>query len=642
MSIYKRLWIGLAALMLTVFCVTFILFGMAASSSSEDQLAIETDKNANTLALLLSQTVLDPVDLELTLSTTVNLSEFEYVRIVDAAGDTVFERSNPIPSYNSPQWFRTLFSVDNAPSSALVQQGWQTWSLELKSFDGATYDELWRVAVNNVLAMLGAFIVAGIIGNLALKRLLRSLTDVVNQARAIGDRRFYSIDVPATLEFAEVAESMNELSSRVKGMLEREASKLNKQREHTDIEPITGLLNRDTFVSRLSAKLDAEGEESAGSLGLIRIQNLADLNRNFGRRVIDELLKSIGEAVSGLQSDEYYGQYCSIGRLNGSDVCAFATNETNGKNLADLLQRLTQNTLREHGLIETSDVAAACIDFEMGDATGELLSALDGALAMSEQQAGNPIVMGMRTNQSSSTIKDQARYWSDELELILEPGKLELALFPVANEAGGLIHNEGMARLRAGETLHTAGEFMPWVFRLGKGKEFDKAVMAAALDEIDQTQKRTHINLSSESLGNQPLANWLNVELENRATDGRLLGVEVPESAVLANPEGFTALVRNLRPMGVEVGIEHVGFQVSVISQLADLGASYLKIDGMFSADVEANLGNRAALRTFVNVSQSLGIECIAEGVSTEKDIAELFELGLSGVCGRAVQLNEA
>jgi len=72
------------------------------------------------------------------------------------------------------------------------------------------------------------------------------------------------------------------------------------------------------------------------------------------------------------------------------------------------------------------------------------------------------------------------------------------------------------------------------------------------------------------------------------------------------------------------------------------LGASYLKIDRMFSADVEANLGNRAALRTFVNVSQSLGIECIAEGVSTEKDIAELFELGLSGVCGRAVQLSEA
>ena len=130
MSIYKRLWIGLAALMLTVFFVTFILFGMAASSSSEEQLAIETDKNANTLALLLSQQVLDPVDLELTLSTTVNLSEFEYIRIKDAAGDTVFERGNTIPPYNSPQWFRTLFSVDNVASTSLVQQGWQTWSLK--------------------------------------------------------------------------------------------------------------------------------------------------------------------------------------------------------------------------------------------------------------------------------------------------------------------------------------------------------------------------------------------------------------------------------------------------------------------------------------------------------------------------------
>ena len=57
---------------------------------------------------------------------------------------------------------------------------------------------------------------------------------------------------------------------------------------------------------------------------------------------------------------------------------------------------------------------------------------------------------------------------------------------------------------------------------------------------------------------------------------------------------------------------------------------------------MEANLGNRAALRTFINVSQSLGIECIAEGVATEKDITELFELGVDGVCGRAVRLTEA
>lgn len=638
MSIYKRLWIGLAVLMMTVFFVTFVLFGMAASSSSEEQLAVETEKSANTLALLLSQIALDPVDLELTLSTTVNLSEFEYIRISDAAGQTVFERSNPIPPYDSPRWFRTLFSVDNKPNTSLVQQGWQTWSLELKSFDGATYDQLWRVAINNVLAMLGAFFVAGIIGNLALRTLLSSLSDVVSQARAIGDRRFYSIAVPTTLEFAEVAESMNELSARVKSMLEREASKLSRQREHNDIEPITGLLNRDAFVSRLSAKLDAEGEESAGSLALIRIQNLADMNRNFGRHVIDEALKKIGESVSGLQSDEYYGQYCCIGRLNGSDLCAFATNETNCKNLADLLQRLAQNTLHDYELSEKTKIAAACIDFELGDATGELMSALDGALAMSEQQPGNPIVTGKRTNQASSTIKDQSRYWSSELDLILEPGKLELALFPVANETGGLIHNEGMARLRTKETLHTAGEFMPWVFRLGKGKEFDQAVIAAALDEIDKTQRRTHINLSSESLGNRDIAIWLKQELAIRDTNSGLLGVEVAESAVLANPEGFMTLVQNFRPMGVEVGIEHVGFHVSVIGQLADLGASYLKIDGMFSSDIETNLGNRAAIKTFVSVSQSLGIDCIAEGVSSEEDISELFELGLSGVCGRAVQ----
>ena len=220
--------------------------------------------------------------------------------------------------------------------------------------------------------------------------LLLPLGHVVSQASAIGQRRFTKIDVPTTAEFAAVARSMNELSDRVQGMLADEAEQLKNKKASSDLDETTGLLNRDRFVDQFRTKLTQENEEALGSAALIRIQGLADMNREYGRQSIDNLLKDIGSSLRTLNNIDKYGPSCSIGRMNGADVCAIASNETNGKNLADLMQRMVTSVLENHGIDERYRVAAACIQYEYGDGIGDLLTAMDGALAQSELQSAEP------------------------------------------------------------------------------------------------------------------------------------------------------------------------------------------------------------------------------------------------------------
>jgi EAL domain-containing protein (putative c-di-GMP-specific phosphodiesterase class I) len=46
-------------------------------------------------------------------------------------------------------------------------------------------------------------------------------------------------------------------------------------------------------------------------------------------------------------------------------------------------------------------------------------------------------------------------------------------------------------------------------------------------------------------------------------------------------------------------------------------------------------------MRTYINIAQSLGLSCIAEGISNEDELNAVFELGASGACGQGVSIND-
>ena len=643
MSLLSRLWISIGGLLLIVFAVTLSVFGASGSNTLQEQLAIETENTARTLAQVLSLEAqvsgvdeLDPVIVQLRLSPFTDLSEFQSVELRDPAGDVVFRSENsPLPT-EAPDWFKALFTVKTNPATAPVMLGWNNWELSLTPFGGSAYDELWRATVRSAFAMLAAFVLAGVIGHITLSKLLLPLTHVVSQAAAIGQRRFTQINVPSTREFAAVARSMNELSQRIQSMLSDEAELLRGKKAVSDLDETTGLLNRDTFMSQFATTLGRENEEAKGSLALIRLLGLADMNREYGRRLIDTLLLDIGSALNTLRQETNYSLNCSIGRMNGADLCAIASNEANAKNLADAMQRAVKATLSNHGIDARYNVAAACIEFEYGDGVGDLMMAADNALAQSEQQVGNPIVAAELSKEFADPRSTQA-FWQVHLSSALSENRMSFTWYPVKNKQGKDIHLEGMARITIDGEEFNAGRFMPWVFRLGLGRAFDQAVIMGAVNALATHKERLHVNLSADSVRDESFTAWLKDYLTARDEEIARLGFELSESAVLTAKERFGELVSLITPFGCQVGVEHMGYRPEIIAELGRLGPSYLKIDSLYTQDLQTNEGNRAVVSSLSGVAKSLGIDCMVEGISTEEDRDLAFDLGAKGASGRAI-----
>lgn len=640
MSLFSRLMWYTFFLLLAILGFTTLIVSQWTVHSFEDRLSVQAENSIGALSRALSLSDLsdiDDLDQACTLLASVpDTLEFRSIQLIDETGDQRCFKTNTQQPPIAPSWFINNLDIVIIPATQPVQQGWVTWELTGIPYEANAYDELWNLSISTFWGVLALLVSASLTAFWALQKLLDPLRQVVVQAKSIGDRRFTKIAIPTTTEFAEVARSMNDLSDRIQSMLSDEAALLKDKKATHDFDDVTGLLNRETFIDQFGARLNRENEESIGAVALIRLLNLAEMNREYGRGLIDNLLKDVGAALNQLSSDDHYGSYCSVGRLNGADICAIATNESNAKNLADTMQRTVAKVLVTHNIDARYRVAAACIDYQLGDNTGELLAAIDGALAQSELQAGVPIVPAQRANKTDPKRSSQ-KFWYENLASALAKGGLRLVWFPVLRKDESVIHLEGMARLLIDNQEFNAGDFMPWVFRLGLGQAFDRAVVTEALKTLPAKKERLHVNLSADSLKGAEFSAWLDETLKGASANTARFGMEISETAIIGAQSSFETLRTILKPHGCQLGIEHMGYRPEIIAELGSLGPDYLKVDSLYTQELSTNQGSRSVLTSFSGVAKSLGIDCIAEGVNTTDDIEQAFALGARGVSGRAV-----
>ena len=638
MSLYWKLTAVIVPVVLGVFLL-LALYVMGDSSSRylSEQLTIGNRNDANQTALCMNQTNPDLATLTRILDAKADLGGYKSIKLLNPAADQppIFQKQNASDRSDYPAFLKSVFPIDSQPGRAKIEPGFlQVGTVEVEQYDDIAYDELWKTARNLIASLTIATMIAGLIGFFMLRSVLAPLKSVVAQAKAIGERRFITLDEPSTTEFAAVARAMNELAHRVRDMLDKESQRLIRQREASDVERLTGLLMREPFMNRLGAKLESEDADASGTVALLRLGDLARLNQRFGRDTMDAVLKDIGSVINRLNITQ--PEWIS-GRLNGSDFCLIAPTSNEPKATADALQRIVSEVLASHQMQEAAPLPTSCITYAAGDSVGSLMSALDGALAMSDKQGNSDVVVANKEGGSTVPPREQSNHWRAQLLTAIAEKQLLTVTFPVRNPDRSLMHHEGMLRLRINGQLRNAGEFMPWVHRFELGRDIDQAATLLALENIRKTKEPSCANLTGLSVADHHFVGWLESTLRKHQDDASKLSIEISESNAYTQTDNFKRLAQCAHRYGAQVGIEHMGYRITDIGKLSDLGMDYMKIDGLFTRDVDTNPGNAALLRTYISISQSLGVPCIAEGVHSDEQLAAVFELGVAGACGRAV-----
>lgn len=639
MSLHKKLWLAIIVLLLLVFSGSFMVSTLSAKSYLQQQLSMKNADNAAALALSLTQQGADEVLLELTLSAQYDTGFYELIELRDPQGKLMILRQDDQPVTDAPKWFTSLFKLNVEDGIAAVQDGWnQVGTLTLRSHSRFAYARLWQSTQILALIFLVAMVASGLLGGHVLRRILKPLDDVVNQARAIGERRFITIPEPSTLEFRQVVSAMNELSARIKQVLGQEAKRLQKWQRDAHVDKITGLNNREPFLREVVAALESDDVNATGSLSLVRISRLAQMNQLYGRATMDSVLKDIGNALGKITMQHSRWSAC---RLNGSDFALLAPRAMDAAETAREMRDAIREVLESRSVDKGVVLPAATTIYAHGDTVAKLLTRVDGALLANEREGEASISIAYEGDIQMQPVRQQMAQWRSILEKSFSDRNFSLDFFPLLGLENELIHYEAPARLNwDGEKL-SAGQFLPWVNRLQLSLELDKQVIDLALASISTTGYPTAVNLSVAAVVEPDFLTWITERLSTHRDAAQKLYMEVPEAMAFRHLKNFKLLCGKVKSLGARVGIEHVGHQLAELGSLSDTGVDYLKIDASFVREVDENAANQTLLRTLCTVGHSIGVQVYAEGVQNAAEWETLKELGADGATGPGIKLPE-
>lgn len=634
MSLNRELWLAITVMMLLAFGGTFVISTAVARHYFEQQLFVKNVDNATALALTMSQIDKDPVTIELLLSAQFDVGHYRLIRLTDPQGKVIVERRNDAPVEGVPAAFVAAVPLQVADGVAQVQDGWKQYgTLTLQSHDQYAYAGLWK----GTLELLGWFLitalVTGAVGSMLLRIILRPLQSVVDQAEAIGARRFISTPEPRTAEFRRLVRSMNTLSGRVRQMVEEEAQRVEQVRRQAQLDPVTGLLNRETFIASLDGALVSDDSGGAGVVVILRIPGLTELNRTLGRQAVDQILRRVGDNLAAAAAD--HREPWVLARLNGADFAIMAPAETDAAAVADQLCSKAQLALDRPDTGESAPLHAGCTHYRRSETRTVVLARADSALAQAEQ-SGTAMVVGLEQSGDAAMPTDLGA-WRTALEDALRLHGLQLGRYPVTSMSGALLHHEAPVRVRIGEAWQPASRFIAWAARLGLMPQLDAKVVETALREIGDSSAAVSANISPEALCDRGFVDRIATLLAEAPAAARLLWLEVPEHGALQHLEEFRSLCLRLKPLGCKLGLKHAGQQFARIAELNDLGLDYLKIDSSIIHSIDHSAGHQIFLRGMCTVAHTIGLQMIATGVRDAQSIRTLAELGIDGVTGPAV-----
>lgn len=636
MSLVKQLWIAIALVMTLAFGVSMVVSVLSARHYLEQQLQIKNIDNATSLALSLTQMPKDDVTVELQVASQFDAGHYRFIRIVSPAGKTLVEKVAQDVALGAPAWFVKLVPIHAEPGQALIQDGWiQYGTISLASQDVYAYKSLW----DGMLALLLWFVVGGVlvgvVGTQLIRIITRPLGEVVNQAHAISERRFLTIAEPRTPEFRSVASAMNAMVLRLKAMFGEEAARLDALRKKVNRDAVTGLSSREYFMSHLREALQGEQFGSSGSLVMVRLPDLNELNTSLGRVQTDELLKAVGGALYESGSGRG-GQ--RAGRIKGAEFAVlcptFDTAQAAALCVFDELNKTVVPQWRD----KVPDLFHVCaVRYRRQQNMGDLLASADEALAHAANKGPNS---WHAVEDGAAKLAVPAEQWRALLTKAVSAGQLALSFFPVmAGDATRALHREGVLRLKTDDqgTLMSAGDFMPMAAQLNLTAPIDLGVVKLALAELQASQDEVAVNLSAQTIADFHFRNELTQLLKQYPVLCKRLLFEVPEYGVFQQFDAFCDLARNLKQLGCRVGIEYFGQRFAESDKLADLGLDYIKVHPSYSSDLANNPGNQEFLKGLCKVAHALGISVIALGVRDRVELPLLVSLGFDGATGPGV-----
>jgi EAL domain-containing protein (putative c-di-GMP-specific phosphodiesterase class I)/CheY-like chemotaxis protein len=216
-----------------------------------------------------------------------------------------------------------------------------------------------------------------------------------------------------------------------------------------------------------------------------------------------------------------------------------------------------------------------------------------------------------------------------KLKQALNEKKLVMYYQPIVLGATGEIKTfEALIRWPTDNGMISPGEFIPLAEETGLILDLDDYVMNAVCEQIGKWIKlqpnlkfSVGINISARHWADEKLSEKIINLLAVNDIPGNCLKLEMNESALVDDIENVRTNFDLLQSHGVQVALDDFGTGYASLSYLLDFPFDVLKIDRVFIVDIEKDEQKQKLLPAILQISKSLNMESIIEGVETKEQV---------------------
>lgn len=522
-----------------------------------------------------------------------------------------------------PKWFMEFISLKMEETKSEISDGWKTAAIIYVSANaGEAYAKLYEQAKGAIYYAIVAFSISILLMIVFLRFILQPLREIDQLAQNISHGKFETITtMPWTTELKNVSLSMNDMSDKIKNMINKLNSNLEKMTEQLSKDDLTSLQLEQTFQTDMKQMFI---KKQTGYVFSIKISDLAGFAKNNDNKTVNSFLKEFATILEkcddNLKAYRFFGSTFAL--ISYKDDYKDIKNITNSlKSKFDALgDKYNINSVAHIGVTPFNPIST----------TQDILDLANEALEMAKQIGHNEAYIRDKNDLARDMLE-----WKELIFDIIDNQKFNVGYINDAitlDDKNQLVMEEAFTSAKDKNNRDIPiGTFISIAEEYNKVIDFDKAVILKVIGHIEK-QNLKHdilINLAFDSLMDHEFKLWLANTLKSKTSIANQMVFSSTAYGCTRDIDAFKSFIDLVHENNGKVVIKRFESKFIPLNNLKEFNLDYIRL----ARDYTNNIANDPSKQNFVEsiceLSKLLNIKVFAESVKDEESFSKLKELGM-------------